>query len=312
MAWLSSRPWLLIILAGLAVLGVSALITVVTNDVILVPGLIIVGSFLAPVATVVFALTRRHEHRIDSETILLAFLLSGTLGLAVSALLETYLLPKTNGSNFVVGLIEESCKGAVVVIVAHFWVRSRGPRDGLILGAVVGAGFAAFESSGYALATMLTDANKHPVLHILQTEYTRAFYSPFAHITWTALFGGALFSSAQGGHGFRLTPELVWTFAGIVLLHTWWDASYGVAIQLTKGLLGDGWKFTSPNVASWVGSPTGEELLVWNLIYNTLLIVTCLIGATWVVHRYRLYGRREGLDRSAQPMPLTASPADPI
>jgi protease PrsW len=296
--WLFGRPWLVILVAGAPVLGVSALITSVTQDVILVPELIIVGSFLAPVATMVFALTRRHEHRIESQTILVAFLLSGTLALVVSALLETYLLPKANFANLGVGLIEESCKGAIVVIVAHLWVRTRAPRDGLILGAVVGAGFAAFESSGYAMATMLADANKHPVLNILQTEYSRALYTPFAHITWTALLGGALFYAAQGRDKFRVTPTVLWTFAGIVVLHGSWDASYGLAINLTKGLLGEGWRYTPPNTASWVGSPTGTELLVWNLIYNTLLIVIGVIGCGWVRHRYRLYGHGKRLQPS--------------
>jgi RsiW-degrading membrane proteinase PrsW (M82 family) len=291
--WLSSRPWLLILLAGVAVLIGSAVITAVTRDTILVPEMILVGSFLAPVATLAFAMTREHEGHIDSETIVLGFLISGTLGLTLAALLETYLLPKANGTFLTVGLIEEACKGAVVVMIAHFWVRTRAPRDGMILGAVVGAGFAAFESSGYAFQTLISNAKNHPVLHIFQTEAVRALYSPFAHITWTALFGGALFYAAQGERRFRLTGNLFWTFVGIVVLHGCWDASYGIAIQLTKGLLGEGWSFSLPNTASWVGSPTGNDLKVWSLISNALLIANALVGLSWLVHRYRLYGRRD-------------------
>jgi RsiW-degrading membrane proteinase PrsW (M82 family) len=306
-AWLLRRPWLLIFLAGLPVVGLSALVIVITHDVILVPELIIVGSFLAPVATVVFALSRKHEDRIETQTILVAFLLSGTLALVMSGLLETYLLPKANGAELGTALIEESCKAAILVAVAHFWVHTRAPRDGLILGAVVGAGFAAFESSGYAFDTLLSYAKKQPVLHILQTEYTRAFYSPFGHITWTALLGGAMFYAAEGRRRLRITPEVFGTFVGIVLLHSWWDSAYGLSINLTKGLLGDGWRISPPNTASWVGSPHGEELMVWNLIYNSFLIVVCVIGGSWLVHRYRLYGRREALRTS----PAGATPPIP-
>lgn len=276
-------------------LSVAALVTAFTRDVILVPELIIVGSFLAPVATMAYALTRRHEHRLQPETIFFGFLLSGTLAVVISALIETYLLPDGHGANLAVGLIEESCKGAIILIIAHFWARDRGPIDGLILGAVVGAGFAAFESSGYAFATIIDNIHNHPIVHILQTEYTRAFYTPFMHITWSALLGGALFYVPAGEYRFWFNRHVRWTFIGVVVLHGWWDASYGIAIQLTKGALGEGWKYVPPNTASWVGSPSGQELTVWNLIYNGLLIAAGVIGVWWVVHRYRHYRIREGL-----------------
>ena len=134
-------------------------------------------------------------------------------------------------------MIEEIGKGAVLLLVAH-QVHHREPRDGMVLGAVVGAGFAAFESAGYALQTLLDNLNRQTVVAILEIETLRAVLAPFGHITWTALIGGALFASSRGGR-FHLTRGLVLTVLGVVTLHALWDQSSGWAVMFTKALVMD-------------------------------------------------------------------------
>jgi len=75
-------------------------------------------------------------------------------------------------------------------------VKVRVPRDGMVLGATVGAGYSAFESAGYALGALIQYTDDRPVLNVLQTEAQRAVLAPFGHITWTAILGGAIFASA--------------------------------------------------------------------------------------------------------------------
>ena len=74
---------------------------------------------------------------------------------------------------------------------------TRQPREGMILGATVGAGFAAFESSGYALKAFLENVDDHGVLNIVGTEAIRAISAPFGHIMWTAILGGAIFAGRR-------------------------------------------------------------------------------------------------------------------
>ncbi len=283
------RLWKLMLGVGALVWIVAAVITEVTDDNILVPTVIIVGSFMVPVTVAAFALSRDREGYLTTEEVVLGFLAAGTLGVVTTALLETYLLPAAAGTFIAVGFVEEVGKGLVLLAVAH-QVHHREPRDGMVLGAVVGAGFAAFESSGYALQAMLDNIDKRPVVDILETEAFRAVLAPFGHITWTALLGGALFASSRGGR-FHLTGRLAGTFVGVVALHAVWDQAYGWAVALSKGVSGVGWALVWPNEEHWALAPTAQQLVWFNVFYDGILVVLGLIGLVWVLREWRVYGR---------------------
>ena len=288
---LPTRLWKLVLAGGIAVWLISALVTEVTDDNILVPTVIIVGSFLVPVTMAAFALSRRRDGYLTTEEVVFGFLAAGTLAVVTTALLETYLLPDANGTFIAVGWIEEIGKGAVLLAVAH-QVRHREPRDGIVLGAVVGAGFAAFETAGYALQTLLDNLNGKSVESILETEVFRAVLAPFGHITWTALIGGALFASSRGGR-FHVSRRLVLTILGVITLHALWDQSTGWAVMLTKGLvLDEGWHVLWPNAQIWVVTPSASGLAWFNTFYTALLVLWSLIGTAWIIHDWRHYGRR--------------------
>src|SRR3954453_16634516 len=279
---LPTRLWKLLLAGGLVTWLIAAVVTEITEDNILVPTVIIVGSFMVPVTMAAFALSRRRDGYLTTEEVVLGFLLAGTLGVVGTALAETYLVPAASGTFIAVGVIEELGKGAVLLLVAH-QVVYREPRDGMVLGAVVGAGFAAFESAGYALQTLLDNLNHQSVIAVLEIEAYRAVLAPFGHITWTALIGGALFASSRGGR-FHLSRGMVLTILGVVALHALWDQSSGWAVMLTKGLVMDeGWHFVWPNAQLWVISPTGSNLIWFNVIYDVLLAVWGAIGASWVI-----------------------------
>ncbi len=284
--------WLYLLLGGAAVWIIGAGVTAVTDDDILVPTLILTGSFLVPVSLVVFALTRKGEDQLSEDLLFFSFVLGGAVGVVISAFVETYLLPTATGTFIMVGLIEELTKAAIVVLMAGR-MASRRPRDGVVLGATVGAGFAAFESAGYAFAALLHNQGDHPILSILQTEATRAVLAPFGHITWTALFGGALFAAARADGRLRLTWPLFGTIVGIIALHALWDQSYGWAIIITNGLYGGIWDIAWPNTEDWIGQPTGNELLVWQVVYDGLLFLNAAVGTWWVFHNWRKYRRAE-------------------
>ena len=47
-----------------------------------------------------------------------------------------------------------------------------------------------------------------------------------------------------------------------------------------------------PNAEFWAVPPTGSDLVWFNTIYDVLLAIWSLIGATWVVLAWRRYSRR--------------------
>ena len=275
------RFWLWLFLAGVLVWAVATAITVVTEDTILVPTVILLGSFLVPICTVAFALGRAEANDLTPGVLLFAFVVGGTLAIPLTALTETLLLPSRAGTFVAVGAIEELGKGLVLLGLAGM-VRTRGARPGMILGATVGAGFASFESAGYALTAVIGFSDDHPVIRIIGTELSRAALAPFGHITWTALLGGALLAGSR-----LLDWRTLWTFLGVVALHGAWDASNGVAIILTRGLEGDGWSFGWPNTEAWVGAPSGSTLVVFNATYALLQVIISAVGVAWLVRRWR-------------------------
>jgi protease PrsW len=285
---LPRRLWWAALLAGGLLWIAVAVAVALTDNTILVPNLILLGTFLVPVCTVLFVLSRPREAHLSVEVLMLGFLAGGTTGVVLTGTTEVYVLPDAVGTNALVGLIEEGGKGLILVAVATL-IRPRVPRDGMVLGATVGAGFAAFESAGYALGAMIQYGDDHPLLNVLQTEAFRAILAPFGHITWTALLGGAIFASAWSTGHFRLDRRVLLTFIGVVTLHGCWDASYGWAIRISSGLGGEGWHLGWPNTSAWVGTPTGADLLRFQVVYDSMLGAVGVIGLVWAIHRWRAF-----------------------
>src|SRR5437016_14401064 len=117
--------------------------------------------------------------------------------------------------NLKVGLIEELVKGALIVLFA-LGIRSHTTRDGMVLGATVGFGFAALESSGYALASLFVVQGHRLFLSldsVVVTELVRGILAPFGHGMWTAIVGGAIFAAARGNR-----VRYIWILAAYLLV----------------------------------------------------------------------------------------------
>jgi RsiW-degrading membrane proteinase PrsW (M82 family) len=287
-------PGLATFVIGLTVWITSVIITGSTKDTILIPTVIIVGSFTVPVAVIV-SVFHREESRVGTGlsigVMVEGFLLAGMTGLLIAALVETYLLPTKTGTFIMVGLIEETTKAVVLVLIARR-IFSREPLDGMVLGAIVGAGFAAFESAGYAFAAYQNYGTHRPFMSLLQTEIDRAELSPFGHILWTAVLGGAIFAAAAGGRRFRLTRRVAGTFVGVVALHALWDQSQGWAIMITRGLTGEGWHIGWPAGVAWRQLPTTHQLDLFSWVLNGMLVLISTVGVLWAVYEWRRYKRQ--------------------
>jgi protease PrsW len=144
--WWSRRPWLHMFLGGLGLWMAAVAVTFATRNANLVPTIILLGSFVVPVAFVTYAFGHADEV-VTAQRIFTAFIYGGVLGVLGASVLEAAFLRQPSGLAYVgVGLIEEAVKLAALWLLARRLSRFS-MRDGIVLGAAVGFGFAAFESA---------------------------------------------------------------------------------------------------------------------------------------------------------------------
>lgn len=233
------HTWRIVLLAGLALWGVSTLTLVATEDIILLPAVVLLGSFLVPVVCVFWLLDHGHHTTLSPARLLSGFFVAGVLGLMAAAALETWLLPSRLLPNLWVGLIEEAVKLAGLIAIAWSLPAYR-MRDGLILGATIGLGFASFESAGYTLDAGFSSGVGFSAKDLVSEELLRAAIAPVGHGVWTGLIGAALFRCSRGRPRPRIDLVVFATFLVASVLHALWDASSNAAVVVTVLVAGDG------------------------------------------------------------------------
>ena len=225
-----TRYWASWFFGGLALWLATVLVTYRTGNSNLVPTIVLLGSFLVPASFVVWA-HERYGTDIGTDRIVTCFAAGGIMGVLGASLLEYYLL---SGSMWVyvgVGLIEEAVKAWALIMLTRR-IPACGLRHGLVLGATVGFGFAAFETAGYAFNAVLTEHGLS-LRDLVSTEILRGVLTPVGHGLWTAILGGVLFRERRNNH-FVINAPVVLSYLGISALHTLWDSSHGIAAWMTS------------------------------------------------------------------------------
>jgi protease PrsW len=232
--------WWAVFLIGLVLWAASFAVARLTQNVILLPTIVLLGSFLVPVTAVVWYLDHDPSPALSPRRILVAFIIAGVFGVLAASILEYWLVPGGNLGPFVVGLIEELVKGVFIVVVA-MGIRPFHVRDGIVLGATVGFGFAALESSGYALASLFVVQGGHLYLSltaVVVTELIRAILAPFGHGMWSAILGAAIFNAAARRGGMHLTWGVVGTYIAVSILHGAFDSISGIVGYIVVSVIG--------------------------------------------------------------------------
>src|SRR6202521_5542627 len=219
-------PWWAVFLVGLLLWVATIAVGRVTHNVILLPTIVLLGSFLVPVTSVVWYLDHDPSPALSPRRILAAFILAGVIGVLAASLLEFWVVfgPGPIG-NLKVGLVK-----GVAIVCLSWGIHTFRRRDGMVLGAAVGFGFAALESSGYALASLFVVQGGQLSLSftsVIVTELVRSVLAPFGHGLWSAILGAALFHAARNGR-LRLTWGVLVSFLGVSVLHAAFDTFGGV------------------------------------------------------------------------------------
>jgi RsiW-degrading membrane proteinase PrsW (M82 family) len=282
---------------GLLCWIVSVVLLITTGNLLDVPTVLLLGSFLVPVTAVVFLVEHDLDSALPPRTIAEAFLLGGLAASLGASALEALLLRPGPLEMLGVGLIEEATKLAALLAVVAALARGLpryATRDGMVLGAAVGFGFAALESSGYAFRYMLAPGGGLSVLGLVQVELLRSLVAPVMHGLWTAIPGGVLFRAAAATGRLRLTWAVAGAYLGVAALHALWDDAAGVAGLLTAVL-------TGAPVEQVGAQPTALQAALALLFLFGVPLASAIIGLRW--------GRR--LWRSAAPPEAAATGGAP-
>lgn len=159
-----------------------------------------------------------HADRYEPEPrryVIGTFILGGTLSVGIAYILESILTvggmikPLLPATAFyvalVAGLVEEPSK-ALAVRWPFRAGQMDGIMDGLVYGAAAGLGFAATENFMYGLGWGIG------------VTLTRAFLTPFAHATWSAIIGVGYGLKAEGK-----ADSLAGFYILAIFLHFLWD-----------------------------------------------------------------------------------------
>ncbi len=204
------------------------------------PGLMIIGALAVPLATVVLFWELNTPRNVSFMQILMMIAFGG-----VASLLLLEIVSRVSNLRWLgtpsAGILEEIAKLLTVIIVVRN-VKYKYILNGMVFGAAVGAGFAAFETAGYSFfdgyltGLMINIFNQilHPsqgfsnavnnfarnpqdietlktVAFLLgKSAYSltfrqleiRSYFAPFGHIAWTAIAAGA-FWRVKGADPFR-------------------------------------------------------------------------------------------------------------
>jgi RsiW-degrading membrane proteinase PrsW (M82 family) len=216
----------------------------------LIPGLILMGTFAMPIATLILFFELNTPRNVSLYRLIILVSLGGIVSLFVSLIgYNISDLPWMGASS--AGIIEELGKLVALILIL------RTPRykfilNGMLFGAAVGAGFAAFESAGYALSMW----DHFGSAAMMQTIVMRAILSPLMHVAWTAMVGAALWRVKKDQPITLATlanPRFYRVLLLAMFLHMFWNTRGHPPFFLKELLLG---------TAAW--------FVIWGLVQQGL------------------------------------------
>ncbi|PRO85317.1 PrsW family intramembrane metalloprotease [Lactiplantibacillus pentosus] len=191
-----------------------------------IPGLIMVGAFAVPFSGLVFFFEANAFKDISLFEIVKVFFIGGIFSLVVTLFLYQFVSFSAANQIFgvltlkdslAIGLVEELGK---VLIVSYFisQLDVRHILDGILIGAAVGAGFAAFETAGYIYNAGTND--------LVAVAILRGWSAIGGHLVWAAIAGGAIMI-VKRDQPFKfsqlLDTRFLVFFILAVLMHATWD-----------------------------------------------------------------------------------------
>jgi RsiW-degrading membrane proteinase PrsW (M82 family) len=224
----------------------------------LIPGLIIMGAFSTPIATLILFFELNTPRNVSLYRLAILFGLGSIVSLFISLIgYDVTKLSWLGASS--AGIIEELGKLAALIII----VRSQRYKyilNGMLFGAAVGAGFAAFESAGFAFLYVGAGIEQRDIsggAHAMMANIiVRGVLAPLMHVAWSAMVGAALWRVKQDkpvSLSMLADPRFYRVLLIAIVLHMLWNTRWGDVFYAKEILLG---------AAAW--------FVIWGLVQQGL------------------------------------------
>ena len=233
--WLFARIFLmfLVVFAGLLVMILQF------SNTNAIPGAMFIGALIVPFSLVIFFWETNIPRNISIFDVLSIFFIGGVMSLIFTLILYGYIyVGELNYTGAIlVGIVEEVGK----IVVAGHYVKKRNTSyilNGLLLGACVGAGFAVFETAGYAFSALLYGG----IPSMIDVLILRGALAIGGHTLWAAISTAGLVI-AKGERPFDrkmyLDPKFLKFLLLVIALHAVWDMpiTLGQSVHLVQWVL---------------------------------------------------------------------------
>lgn len=233
--WLFARIFLmfLVVFAGLLVMILQF------SNTNAIPGAMFIGALIVPFSLVIFFWETNIPRNISIFDVVSIFFIGGVMSLIFTLILYGYIyVGELNYTGAIlVGIVEEVGK----IVVAGHYVKKRNTSyilNGLLLGACVGAGFAVFETAGYAFSALLYGG----IPNMIDVLILRGALAIGGHTLWAAISTAGLVI-AKGERPFDrkmyLDPKFLKFLFLVIALHAVWDMpiTLGQSVHLVQWVL---------------------------------------------------------------------------
>lgn len=206
-----------------------------------IPGAMFIGAMTVPFSLVIFFWEANVPKNISIFDVVSIFFIGGVLSL-ISTLFMYEIVGDIGELDYygavLIGIAEEVGK----IIVVGYYIKKKNYKyilNGLLLGACVGAGFAVFETAGYAFNSLLSSTS---IAIMMNTLLIRGILAIGGHTVWTAIAGAGLISvkgeeKLTGKHWKNVNFLKFLIF--VIILHAIWDMpiSFGSEYFLVEWIL---------------------------------------------------------------------------
>ena len=228
-------PWLLILVLGVILFVLTLFATMVTGNTNYLPTLLFLGSFIVPVAFVTYFYEYVKHREISIPLLTTCMVAGGSLGSVFAGVVESSAITNLNVPGlFGVGLIEEAAKLIFPIAMYLAW-RYRHEADGLLFGVAAGMGFAALETMGYGLSSLIDSGGD--INSLTQVLLARGLLSPAGHAAWTGFFCAVLWRQREKKGRMVIDLPVIGAFLTAILLHAAWNINASITPASSVGSL---------------------------------------------------------------------------